>query len=118
MLLVLGTFDLARAYLAYTVVTNAARDASRFGAAHVGEAGWEIAAANKGKDLAVGIDSSLLTLTASTTTPPLTVPPATQYIHVTGTYWFRSITPGVAALLGGDPINGIKIRVETSAVAG
>ena len=37
MLLVLGTFDLARAYLAYTVVTNAAREARRYGAAHLGD---------------------------------------------------------------------------------
>jgi hypothetical protein len=118
MLLVLGTFDLARAYLAFTVVTNAARDASRYGAAHVGEPGWESEAARSGKELAVGIDGALLTLTATTTTPAPAVPPATQYIHVTGTYWFRSITPGVAALLGGDPSNGIKITVDTSAVAG
>ena len=53
MLLVLGTFDTARAYLAYTVVSNAAREASRYGAAHQGESGWTTAAQQAGIRLAV-----------------------------------------------------------------
>src|SRR5215211_1029664 len=48
MLLVLGTFDVARAYLAYTVVSNAAREASRYGVAHVGETGWDASAVQVG----------------------------------------------------------------------
>ena len=63
MLLVLGTFDAARAYLAYTVVSNAAREASRYAAAHVGEPGWMAAAAQAGANLAVGVNPSDLTLT-------------------------------------------------------
>lgn len=109
MLLVVGTFDLARAYLAYTVVTNAAREASRYGAVHVGEANWTVAAVKVGTDLAVGLDSTVLTLTAGTQTID-----ALPYITVTGTYPFHSITPLVAALLG-DPIN---IRVDTATLAG
>jgi hypothetical protein len=109
MLLVLGTFDVARGYLAYTVVANAAREASRYGAAHVGEAGWASAAVQAGTALAIGIDPSVLTLNATTTTID-----ALPYITVSGTYQFHSLTPLVSALLG-DPIT---IRVDTSALAG
>jgi hypothetical protein len=109
MLLVLGTFDLARAHLAYSVVANAAREASRYGAAHVGESGWDTAAVRAGLNLAVGVDPASLTLTASTTTID-----ALPYISVSGTYRFHSLTPLVGTLLG-DPIN---IRVDTSALAG
>jgi Flp pilus assembly protein TadG len=109
MLLVLGTFDLARAHLAYTVVANAAREASRYGAAHVGESGWDTAAVQAGLSLAIGVDPASLTLTAATTTID-----SLPYITVSGIYRFHSLTPLVGALLG-DPIN---IRVDTSALAG
>ena len=109
MLLVVGTFDMARAYLAYTVVSNAAREASRYGAVHVGETGWAAAAVQAGTDLAVGLDASALSLTAGTQTID-TLP----YITVSGTYRFHSLTPLVGALLG-DPIN---IRVDTATLAG
>src|SRR5690349_6885402 len=94
MLLVLGMFDVARAYLAYTVVANAAREASRYGVAHVGESGWAAAAVQAGVNLAVGIDTTSLTLTAGTTTID-----ALPYISVSGTYRFHSLTPLVGALL-------------------
>jgi Flp pilus assembly protein TadG len=109
MLLVLGTFDVARAYLAYTVVSNAAREASRYGVAHVGESGWAAAATQAGFNLAVGVDQAALTLTPGTTTID-----ALPYITVSGSYRFHSVTPLVAALLG-DPIN---IQVNTSTLAG
>ena len=109
MLLVLGTFDLARAYLAYTVVANAAREASRYGSVHVGEAGWAAAAVQAGTNLAVGLDPAALSLTAGTQTID-TLP----YVTVSGTYQFHSLTPLVGALLG-DPIN---IRVDTATLAG
>jgi hypothetical protein len=109
MLLVVGTFDLARAYLAYTVVANAAREAGRYGAAHIGEAGWDTAAIQAGDNLAIGVDPSVLLLTMGTTTID-----ALPYITVSGTYQFHSLTPLVGALLG-DPIT---IRVETSELAG
>jgi Flp pilus assembly protein TadG len=109
MLLVLGTFDVARAYFAYTVVSNAAREATRYGVAHVGQSGWNAAAVQAGMNLAVGLDPSSLTLTAGTTTID-----ALPYISVTGSYSFHSLTPLVGALLG-DPIT---IRVDTSALAG
>jgi len=109
MLLVLGTFDMARAYLAYTVVANAAREASRYGAVHVGEAGWMTAAVQAGTDLAVGLDTAALSLTAGTQTID-----ALPYITISGTYRFHSLTPLVGALMG-DPIN---IRVDTATLAG
>jgi hypothetical protein len=109
MLLVLGTFDLARAYMAYTVVANAAREASRYGAVHVGEAGWAPAAVQAGTNMAVGLDPAALSLIAGTQTID-----ALPYITVSGTYRFHSLTPLVGALLG-DPIN---IRVDTATLAG
>jgi len=109
MLLVLGTFDVARAYMAYTVVANAAREASRYGAVHVGETGWAAAAVQAGTNLAVGLDPTALSLTAATQTID-----ALPYITVSGTYRFHSLTPLVGGLLG-DPIN---IRVDTSTLAG
>ncbi|HEV7663383.1 MAG TPA: TadE family protein [Chloroflexota bacterium] len=111
MLLVLGTFDLARAYLAYTVVTNAAREAGRYGAAHVGESGWQTAAAQAGVNLAIGVDTDPAVLKLTVGTQPLD---ALQYITVTGTYQFRSVTPMVGALLG----NPITIQVDTWQLAG
>jgi hypothetical protein len=111
LLLVLGTFDLARAYLAYTVVTNAAREASRYAAVHVGEAGWDTAAIQTGVNMAIGLDTSSQSLSftvASTTIGTL------PYVTVSGTYQFHSLTPLVGALLG-DPI---PIRVDTSTLAG
>jgi Flp pilus assembly protein TadG len=109
MLLVLGTFDLSRAYLAYTVVANAARETARYGAAHVGEGNWETAAVQAGTNMAVGLDTTALTLTAGTTTLD-----ALPYITVSGTYRFQSLTPMVGALLG----NPINIRVDTWVLAG
>ena len=111
LLLVLGTFDLGRAYLAYTVMANVAREASRYGAAHIGDLNWDPAAVQAGKNLAVGIDSSpsALSLTAvATTIDTLT------YIKVSGAYRFHSLTPLVGTLMG-DPII---ILVDTSALAG
>jgi hypothetical protein len=108
MLLLLGTFDLARAYLAYTVVTNAAREASRYGAAHLGEPGWSVAAARAGQNLAVGVDPSAVQLTVAAAAGSPT------YVTVSGRYAFHSVTPFVGAVLG-DPIN---MQVQTAALAG
>ena len=114
MLLVLGTFDVARAYLAYTVVANVAREASRYGAAHVNDPGYQSADAVKaGLNLAIGIDTSpaALSLTGATTLIP-GLP--YSYFKVSGTYRFHSLTPLVGALMG-DPII---ILVDTSALVG
>ncbi len=114
MLLVLGTFDLARAYLGYTVVANAAREACRYGMAHVGEAGWQTAARQAGLNLSVGVDPSALNLSVGTTIADAPPYLGVTYISVSGTYRFHSLTPFVGALLG-DPIS---ISVDTSAIAG
>jgi Flp pilus assembly protein TadG len=109
MLLILGTFDLARAYVAYSVVDNAAREAARYGAAHVSDPNWQTQATQAGLNLAVGIDPSALTLSPSTRQID-----SLTYINVTGSYRFQSLTPMVGALLG----NPITIRVDTSVLAG
>jgi Flp pilus assembly protein TadG len=114
MLLVLGTFDLARAYLAYTVVANAAREACRYGMAHVSETGWQTAARQAGLNLAVGVDPAELDLTVRTTIADAPPYVGVTYISVSGTYRFHSVTPFVGAVLG-DPI---PISVDTSAIAG
>jgi Flp pilus assembly protein TadG len=107
--LILATFDLARAYLAYTVVTNAAREASRYGATHCCTTSWEQGARQAGLNLAVGIDGASLVLTPTQTTMD-----GLTYVTVSGSYPFHSLTPLVRALLG-DPIN---MSVNTSALAG
>jgi hypothetical protein len=111
MLLVLGTFDLSRAYLSYTVVTNAAREAGRYGAAHFGEPGWDIAAAHAGATMAIALDGPLVLKVEMA--PPSTLGTLTA-VKVTGTCQFHSITPMVGALLG-DPI---PMQVDTSTLAG
>src|SRR5579859_2327812 len=98
MLLILGTFDLARGYLSYAVVTNAVREVSRYAAAHINDPGYQPALAQQaGLNLAVGLDGSRLTLTP----PVLTTIDSLPYVTVTGsTYRFHSLTPLVAALVG------------------
>jgi Flp pilus assembly protein TadG len=108
MLLVLATFDLARAYVAYTVVANAAREAARYGVAHQAETGWQAAAVQAGRNLAVGVDPNTMVLSVNSVPGPPIV------ISVTGSYQFHSLTPFVGALLG-DPIN---MQVQTAALAG
>ena len=110
MLLILGTFDVARAYLAYTGVTNAPREAARYGAAHCCASGWTQAAQQAGFNLAVGVDPASLQLTIASSTGADTF----TYVTVTGSYAFHSLTPLVRALMG-DPIN---MTVNTSAPAG
>jgi hypothetical protein len=110
MLLVFGTFDLARAYLGYMVVTNAAREASRYAAAHAGDSACAANAQQAGLNLAVGIDAAALTLTVACGAPNA----ALTYISVSGIYRFHSVVPLVGAMLG-DPI---QIQVNTSAIAG
>jgi Flp pilus assembly protein TadG len=109
LLLLLGTFDLARAYMAYTVASNAARESARYGAANYGAAGWETAAVQAGRNLAVGIDGSALLLSVDDT-----IVDSLTYVTATGSYPFRPLTPGIGALLG----NPIHMVVETSALAG
>jgi hypothetical protein len=109
MLLLLGTFDLARAYMAYTVASNAARESVRYGAAHYGEDGWQTAAVQAGRNLAVGIDGAALALVVDTVEVD-----SLRYVRASGSYPFRPLTPGIGALLG----NPINMGVETSALAG
>ncbi len=110
LLLVLGSFDLARAYLSYTVVTNAVREDVRYAAGHIGQPNWQALSVQAGLDLAVGVDPSALQLSQPTQQTIDGLP----YISAQGTYRFHSVTPLVGALLG-DPIN---MQVMTSVLAG
>jgi len=110
LLLVLGTFDLARAYMAYTVTTNAVREAARYGAGHLSESNWQTAAVQAGMNLAVGVDASELHLN----TPTQQAIDGLTYISASGSYSFHSLTPLVGSLLG----NPINMQVATSVPAG
>jgi hypothetical protein len=109
LLLVLATLDLARAYLAYSVAANAAREAARYGAAHLGEPDWQTGSIQAGRNVAVGVDASTLTLV-----PAETSIGGLPYVQVTGSYAFHAVTPLVWPLLG-DPI---VFQVSTAAPAG
>ena len=111
MVLVLGTFDLARAYLAYTVTTNAVREVARYGAAHATQANWQSAAIQAGLNLAIGVDPSALQLAQPT---QQTTPTGLTYISASGSYAFHTVTPLVSAFLG----NPINMQVATAALAG
>jgi Flp pilus assembly protein TadG len=112
MLLLLGTFDLARAYLSYTVVTNVVFEANRYAIAHQDQAPavWIADTRLVSRYPTFGIDPAQLVLTPS---PSALVPP---YVTVTvvGVYAFHPVTPFVGALFG----NPINMRVQTSALAG
>jgi Flp pilus assembly protein TadG len=106
--LLLGTFDIVRAYLGFTVATNVTREISRYAAAHSGDAGGlpatGSAAVKAGMNLAVGIDSSQLTApqlaqttVAGVTYDPTALPYAPPYITVTAVYSYHPVMP----MLGG-----------------
>ena len=107
LLVTMGMFDVARAYLAYTVVASCAREAARSGAAHFGQSGWDTNARQAGYSLAVGIDTSAITITVSQQAIDSALQP---YVQADVTYAFHSVVPLVGSLLG-DPI-----RLNASAV--
>jgi Flp pilus assembly protein TadG len=109
-LLVLGTFDVARAYLAYTVVTNAVRETARYAAAHQADSNWQTASVQAGLNLTVGVDPNALQLS----TPTQQTIDQLTYISATGSYSFHSVTPLVGSLLG----STITMQVATSVLAG
>ena len=111
LLLVLGTFDVARAYLAYTVTTNVVREVARYGAAHDQQANWQSAAVQAGLNVAIGVDPAALQLAQPTRQ---TTPTGLTYINASGSYSFHSVTPLVGALLG----NPINMQVVTAVLAG
>jgi Flp pilus assembly protein TadG len=110
LLLVLGSFDLARAYLAYTVTTNAVREVARYGATHTSQANWQSAAVQAGMNLAIGVDASALQLAQ----PSQQTIDGLTYISASGSYSFHSVTPLVGAFLG----NPINMQVATAVLAG
>ena len=59
--------------------------------------------------MAIGLDTSALTLSAGTTTID-----SLPYVTVSGTYRFQSLTPMLGTFVG----NPITIRFDTSVLAG
>jgi Flp pilus assembly protein TadG len=115
MLLVLGTFDVARGFLVYTVVTNAVREVGRYAAANYGDATYSTQTAQQaGRNLAVGIDPAQLMLG----TPTQTTIGGLPAITATGTYYFQSITPWVSVLLNPPSGGPITISVTTTTLVG
>jgi Flp pilus assembly protein TadG len=100
LLLVVGIFDVARAYVAATVVAACAREAARSGALHYPQPGWDTQARQAGLNLAVGVDASALSVTVTQTTIDASLQP---YVRAEVTYPFRSLTPLIGTLLG-DPL--------------
>jgi Flp pilus assembly protein TadG len=95
MLFIAATVDVARAYLAYTVVASATREAARYAAAHSTDAAWQDASVRAGLNLAVGIDRSALSLTASATTQD-----GLPGVTVESRYAFRPLAPLVGTVFG------------------
>jgi Flp pilus assembly protein TadG len=107
MLLVLGTFDVARAYLANIVLSNSVREVSHYAAAHINDPTYQADAVQAGRNLAIGLDAAQLTLPPPVATTIDSVP----YITVSGTYQFHSLTP-LVRIWWGDPVN-ISARTAT-----
>jgi hypothetical protein len=111
LLFLFGTFDVARAYVAYTAAASCAREAARSGAMYVGQQGWDTLAKQACLNLAVGIDPQALSISVAQTTIDASLLP---WVRADVTYTFHSITPGIATLLG-DPI---QFRASTVVLAG
>ena len=108
-LLVVGIFDLSRAYVASTVVASCAREAARSGAVSWQASGWDTQPARQAcLNLAVGVDRAALQVTVAQD------PASTSYVRATVTYAFHSLTPLVGTLLG-DPI---QLTATTLVLAG
>jgi TadE-like protein len=108
LLLVVGIFDVARAYVAYTVVASCAREAARSGAVRYPVAGWDTQAAQACLNLAVGVDRAALQVTMRQD------PTLPSYVRADVTYLFHSLTPLTGSLLG-DPIT---LTASTVVLAG
>jgi Flp pilus assembly protein TadG len=110
LLLVVGIFDVARAYVAYTVVASCAREAARSGAVHYPDTNpdWKAQARQACLNLAVGVDRAALNITMSQD------PTLPSYVRADVTYLFHSLTPLVGTLVG-DPIT---LKASTVVLAG
>lgn len=90
MLILMGIFDLGRAFYAYNVIANAAREGARYGIAHPDDGAGIVAAAEA---LIVGLDPGELTITATC--------PSNETIRLEVTYNFYVVTPLMAQFLSG-----------------
>ena len=117
MLLLVGTFDLVRAYVAYTVVTSVVREVSGYPAGHITDSDYLALSRQAGLNLAVGLDS--LQDPPFRLAAPITqqyLPDQTWYVSVTATYQFQALTPLVGKLWSAS--GAIPITAVTSTPVG
>jgi Flp pilus assembly protein TadG len=91
MLMLMGIFDLSRAFYVHSVIANAAREGARYGVAHSDGSVQDVEDAAKA--LIVGLDPNEPTITVTC--------PTSETIHVDITYNFYVLTPLMAQFLSG-----------------
>jgi len=106
MLILMGIFDLGRAFHAYIVIANAAREGARYGVVHPDDHDGVVAAAEA---LIAGLDPEELTISATC--------PSNETVRVEITYDFYVVTPLMAQFLSGQDYVTLT-SVATMAVEG
>lgn len=91
--LILGVLDTSRGAVAAASLSNATREAARYGAIHHRESGWQTEAQTRAQNAAVGLDLSQLTVTPTTETSG-----GSGYVRVTSSYVFRPAAPFIGSL--------------------
>ena len=89
LLILMGIFDVGRAFYTHNVITNAAREGARYGVVHPSSSVQDVVDA--AREFMVGLDEDDLTITAACFT--------TETIRVEITYDFYVVTPLVAQFL-------------------
>jgi Flp pilus assembly protein TadG len=90
MLMLMGIFDLSRAFYVHSVIANAAREGARYGVAHPDDSAGVVEAI---ETFIIGLDPDELTITVTC--------PTSETIHVDITYNFYVLTPLMAQFLSG-----------------
>lgn len=90
-LILMGIFDLGRAFYAHNVITNAAREGARYGVAHPDGSVQAVEDAAEG--FIVGLDPDELTIAATCS--------SSETVRVEITYDFYVVTPLMAQFLSG-----------------
>jgi Flp pilus assembly protein TadG len=98
LLLILSFFDLGRALINYSALTNAVREGARSGIVMAYD---EAAIKNKVLEYAFTLTNTSAPLTADQIVPSITTTDGfAESLQITATYCFVPVTPGVAALVG------------------
>lgn len=91
--LMLGVLDTSRGAVAATSLSNATREAARYGAVHQREVGWETAAETVFDNTALALDPTKVTVTITTETVG-----SDLYVRVASSYIFEPATPFIGDL--------------------